>query len=1052
MLALLYLAGMIYFGDRVCRYFYRTDSIQHRLATSFLVGLLLSSIVTYLASLAFAWTTQPLIFGNLVFLAVVVLAALKMPGRPRSLYYDAKYERPEGEDKWDWLCLGLFFVFSCWLMFSTLSFPNGDFQFGYKSWSDFGANLSVSQSFIFGHNFPSDHPFFPGEILRYHFLFWFQSANLSFLGLSLVAAVNLLSILSMMSVAILIMAFAERVFGSRNVGRIAAALFFVGSSSLSYIPFLYSHASLGEALSAILKTTQFLNSGFPYRGEGWGALTVDIYANQRHLASGIGLLFVVLIFLVGFFQHKRSREIVFAAPIPNPATPQVFDDMEPDDAAPANDTATDDVPAPPYDLEPEATEQASETGTENTPASLYEIDSDDDTDEAAVDELLVPEPEIAPDISEDKPERAKDVDFWSDLKPLLFSGAIVGMLPFWNSAVFVAAAIILGSLFLLFPYRRYLACLIGMTILIGLPQVLLLRSGDLTPSSYSLFTWGYTIANPTLYKVVEFLLWTFGFKWLLIVIALWFLTGSHRRLFLALSSLVPVVFLFQLSTDAFNNHKLLNIWEICASLFAAYALWRIGKGGILRSAFAVVLTLTMCLGAIIDLFPVYNDPPMKVAYRNDRLTNWVFENTQPTDIFLTQTHLTYPILSAGRRIYLGATLFAWTAGYQVGVRQAIYTRMFQESDPDQLVRLLNENKIAYVCIDDGLKSNDLIRNLNESVFQEHFEKVFVDTERQYGNLTIYKVPAGPGGGAPANNPAVSGVDTSIPAVTAFEGGQGKGRGQLNGPRGIAVDAAGNFYIADTGNARVEKFSPDGNYLATVGFSGVGGGELQQPNGIAVDPAGNIYVADASSQRLLTFNPDGTPGKQLSASELKYFGARSVVTGPNKLLYVLDQGNSRVAVVDPASDRVFEWGKYGTGDGEFVEPTGLEIGDNRVYVADTGNNRIQTFDLDGKFISQWPVPEWTTYPWRYPDMAFDIDTRKLYVTSPIDKEILVFDSSGNRLESLKPTDTAALENPSALAIAATTTNKRLYVVNTGSSKVSIFELPLGTKKVKTPASK
>lgn len=681
MLAILYLAGMVYFGDRMCRYFYRFSSIQHRFATSFLVGLLLSSVITYLGSLAFAWTAQPLIFGNVIFLGALLLAAFKMPRHPSSSYHDSNYPRPEGKEKWDWLCLGLCFAFSCWLMLGTLSFPNGDFQFGFKSWSDFGANLSLSQSLALGHNFPTEHPFFPGEAIRYHFLFWFQAANLSFLGLNLVWSINLLSILSLIAVVILIMTFAELLFASRVVSRVAAGLFFLGSSSLSYIPFLYAQTSLIGAISSILNTTQFLNSGYPYRGEGWGALTVDIYANQRHLASGIGLLFVVLIFLVDLYQQKKSKENLINA------------STQHDEFSPTNN------------------------------------------------EIHPGDVEISQTDNGHNPETTDGLDFWSAIKPLLFSGFLIGLLPFWNSAVFVAAFVILGSLFLFFPYRHYLACLIGMAILVGLPQLLLLRSGNLVPSSYSLFTWGYTIADPTFLKVLQFLLWTFGFKWLLIVVALWFVSGAHRRLFLALSSLVPVVFLFQLSTDAFNNHKLLNVWDIFASIFAAYALWRIGKASVPRTILGGFLALAMSLGAIIDLFPIHNDYAMTVPYKNDRLTNWLFENTKPTDVFLTQTHLTHPILFTGRKIFLGSTLFAWTAGYQVGDRQAIYTQMFRERDRNELVYLLNRYKIAYVGIDDGLKGNSLIKNLNESVFQQNFEKVFVDTENHYANLTIYKVPA-----------------------------------------------------------------------------------------------------------------------------------------------------------------------------------------------------------------------------------------------------------------------------------------------------------------------
>jgi hypothetical protein len=66
--------------------------------------------------------------------------------------------------------------------------------------------------------------------------------------------------------------------------------------------------------------------------------------------------------------------------------------------------------------------------------------------------------------------------------------------------------------------------------------------------------------------------------------------------------------------------------------------------------------------------------------------------------------------------------------------------MFEECDPDQLIRLLKQNGIAYVAIDSGVRTNQAIKQLNESVYQQHFEKVFDDTDRQYDFVTIYKVP------------------------------------------------------------------------------------------------------------------------------------------------------------------------------------------------------------------------------------------------------------------------------------------------------------------------
>ena len=96
-------------------------------------------------------------------------------------------------------------------------------------------------------------------------------------------------------------------------------------------------------------------------------------------------------------------------------------------------------------------------------------------------------------------------------------------------------------------------------------------------------------------------------------------------------------------------------------------------------------------------------------------------------------------------------------------------------------------------------------------------------------------------------------------MTAFQGGNGTGRGQFKNPRGIAVDNAGNIFVADTGNGRIEKFSPNGTYIRSIGTKDPGYGQLGEPNGIAVDRVGNIYVAetDPESLRVRKLGPDGT---------------------------------------------------------------------------------------------------------------------------------------------------------------------------------------------------
>src|SRR5262245_13413960 len=84
MLAIVYLVAATYFGDLICRRFFRSISIQHRIARAFLVGLLISSWVTFLAAVLFHGTSQPLIAANMVFLLVfgaVVMVSRRWPSK-----------------------------------------------------------------------------------------------------------------------------------------------------------------------------------------------------------------------------------------------------------------------------------------------------------------------------------------------------------------------------------------------------------------------------------------------------------------------------------------------------------------------------------------------------------------------------------------------------------------------------------------------------------------------------------------------------------------------------------------------------------------------------------------------------------------------------------------------------------------------------------------------------------------------------------------------------------------------------------------------------------
>ncbi len=150
--------------------------------------------------------------------------------------------------------------------------------------------------------------------------------------------------------------------------------------------------------------------------------------------------------------------------------------------------------------------------------------------------------------------------------------------------------------------------------------------------------------------------------------------------------------------------------------------------------------------------------------------------------------------------------------------------------------------------------------------------------------------------------------------TTFEvyGSGGIGDGQFNLPSGIATDAAGLVYVADTNNNRIQKLSATGVFITKWGSPGTGNGQFNLPAAIAVDPSGNVFVVDQVNRRIQKFTSTG--------------------------VYLL------------------QWGSLGSGIGQFNFPTGIAIDQNGiVYVAEGGNSRVQKFTVDGTYLGQWPMP-------------------------------------------------------------------------------------------------
>ena len=240
--------------------------------------------------------------------------------------------------------------------------------------------------------------------------------------------------------------------------------------------------------------------------------------------------------------------------------------------------------------------------------------------------------------------------------------------------------------------------------------------------------------------------------------------------------------------------------------------------------------------------------------------------------------------------------------------------------------------------------------------------------------------------------------TELPAGRVF-GTAGNGPGQFAEPRGVAADASGNIYVADSKNSRIEVLDANGAFLRAFGTRGPGEGQLNEPCGVAVGGNGEVYVADTWNHRIARFGPAGEPRGVWVDPERGFFGPRGLVLSGGSL-YVTDTGNKRVVRFDAATGAVTgRWGGAGSGPGQFVEPVGLAADPSgRIYVADTGNHRVQVFDAEGKFLRQFPVFGWKDF-YTEPYLAIG-PSDSVLLTDSWKGRIAHYDSSGALVHSYK----------------------------------------------------
>jgi DNA-binding beta-propeller fold protein YncE len=261
---------------------------------------------------------------------------------------------------------------------------------------------------------------------------------------------------------------------------------------------------------------------------------------------------------------------------------------------------------------------------------------------------------------------------------------------------------------------------------------------------------------------------------------------------------------------------------------------------------------------------------------------------------------------------------------------------------------------------------------------------------------------------------------------------------------------------------VQKFSSTGAFIGEWGSYGSGHGQFGPIGGLATDAAGDVYVVDSSHDRIEKFNSSGefitSWGRAGSGpGEFRFLSTQNPAEPPGggiavagEFVYVADSGNDRIERFNLDGGEAMEWGSKGEGPGQFNYPHGVAANGDEVVVADDDNDRIQKFGPEGTFESQdgeaGSGPEQFSHPYGVAlDAAGDV-----YVADDMNSRVVELNPQLDYVRSWGARGSGQGQMIYPRAIAADAAGES-YVADTANDRVEVFD-PAGgyLRTIGTPA--
>lgn len=286
------------------------------------------------------------------------------------------------------------------------------------------------------------------------------------------------------------------------------------------------------------------------------------------------------------------------------------------------------------------------------------------------------------------------------------------------------------------------------------------------------------------------------------------------------------------------------------------------------------------------------------------------------------------------------------------------------------------------------------------------------------------------------------LDSQIFSRVEIIGTRGVGIGQLNKPRSVAVDRQDNLFVIDM-TGRVQKFSPNGVFLLSWQMPQT---DLGKPKGMGRDRNGNIIVVEPHYQRVNHFSPQGklvAQWGQRGTNVGQFTLPRAVAVNSHKQIFISEYGPmERVQCFSliqnptgpPSAHVLYAFGQPGNGPGDFNRPEGMCVdAQDRIYVADSCNHRIQIFSPEGNFIRTYGRAGSGKGELSYPyDICVDKAGRQ-YVSEFGNSRIQIFDANDRSIEIIGGPgfEPGQFSNPWGLALDSA---ENLYVADSQNHRV------------------